>query len=330
MLAVNGIPLFYMELAVGQYLSLGTVGAWTALCPMSRGIGFAMIMISFLVGIYYNIIIAWVVLFLFQSFRADVPWKTCDNQWNTRFCKTKRFGANSTINCTALGISDGCSPDWKSPSEEFFNNKILRISDSITELGSVGWEVALCLLLSWIMVYLCLVKGVKSSGKVVYFTAIFPYVVLVILFFRGVTLDGAGDGVLFYVNPSFEKLGNPEVWVRAATQIFYSLGVGFGSLITFGSYNSFHNNCERDAIIVCLINCGTSFFAGFVIFSVMGFMAFNLGTTVDNVADSGPGLAFVAYPEAISQMPVSTFWAILFFFMLLTLGLDSQVNLVIS
>jgi SNF family Na+-dependent transporter len=125
MLAVNGIPLFYMELAIGQYLSLGTVGAWTAICPMSRGkphfhitrycnvieslsiqkdqllsilhvymllllyvgIGFAMMMLSFLVGIYYNVIIAWCVLFLFNSFRADVPWKECSNGWNTVFCR---------------------------------------------------------------------------------------------------------------------------------------------------------------------------------------------------------------------------------------------------
>ncbi|KAK3706150.1 hypothetical protein QZH41_010658, partial [Actinostola sp. cb2023] len=261
-LAVNGIPLFYMELAIGQYFSVGTIGTWTAICPIARGIGFAQIMVTFLVGIYYNVIIA-------------------------------------------------C-------------HKILQISDGIENLGSINWEVTLSLLFAWVLVYLCTVKGVKSSGKVVYFTATFPYIVLVILFFRGITLDGVDQGLLFYLTPDFKKLASAEAWVRAATQIFYSLGVGFGALLTFGSYNPFHNNCEKDALVVCLINCGTSFFAGFVIFSVVGYMAFFLQTTVDKVADSGPGLAFVVYPEAISQMPVSTLWAILFFFMLITLGLDSQ------
>lgn len=324
MLAINGIPLFYMELAIGQYLSLGTVGAWTALCPIARGIGFGMIMVSFLVSIYYNLIIAWCLLYLFESFRKDVPWKNCGNKWNTPLCSetTERAG----FNCSAIGLAVGCKTT--SPSEEFFNHYILKITDSISDMGSVSWQIVLCLILAWVIVYLCLIKGVASSGKVVYFTATFPYVVLFILMIRGATLEGSLDGVLFYLRPDVSKLKDPRVWVRAASQIFYSLGVGFGSLITFGSYNKFNNNCERDAIIVSCVNCGTSFFAGFVVFSVLGFMAQTLKVEVGDVVTSGPGLAFVGYPEAIAQMPVSTLWAILFFFMLLTLGLDSQFAMV--
>lgn len=324
MLAINGIPLFYMELAIGQYLSLGTVGAWTALCPIARGIGFGMIMVSFLVSIYYNLIIAWCLLYLFESFRKDVPWKNCGNNWNTPLCSETTERAD--FNCSAIGLAVGCKTT--SPSEEFFNHYILKITDSISDMGSVSWQIVLCLILAWVIVYLCLIKGVASSGKVVYFTATFPYVVLFILMIRGATLEGSLDGVLFYLKPDVSKLKDPRVWVRAASQIFYSLGVGFGSLITFGSYNKFNNNCERDAIIVSCVNCGTSFFAGFVVFSVLGFMAQTLKVEVGDVVTSGPGLAFVGYPEAIAQMPVSTLWAILFFFMLLTLGLDSQFAMV--
>lgn len=324
MLAINGIPLFYMELAIGQYLSLGTVGAWTALCPIARGIGFGMIMVSFLVSIYYNLIIAWCLLYLFESFRKDVPWKNCGNNWNTPLCSETTERAD--FNCSAIGLAVGCKTT--SPSEEFFNHYILKITDSISDMGSVSWQIVLCLILAWVIVYLCLIKGVASSGKVVYFTATFPYVVLFILMIRGATLEGSLDGVLFYLRPDVSKLKDPRVWVRAASQIFYSLGVGFGSLITFGSYNKFNNNCERDAIIVSCVNCGTSFFAGFVVFSVLGFMAQTLKVEVGDVVTSGPGLAFVGYPEAIAQMPVSTLWAILFFFMLLTLGLDSQFAMV--
>jgi len=186
----------------------------------------------------------------------------------------------------------------------------------------------LCLIASWTIVCLALIKGVQSSGKVVYFTAIFPFVVLIILFIFGLTLTGAKDGIMFYLTPNFEKLQEVEVWKAAATQIFYSLGPTFGGLVTLSSYNKFNNNCHRDAILVSFINCGTSVFAGFVVFSFVGFMAHVANTTPDQVVKSGPALAFIAYPEAMTKMPVPQLWSFLFFFMLLTLGLDSMFTFV--
>uniref|UniRef100_A0A8C3EBW2 Solute carrier family 6 member 9 n=1 Tax=Corvus moneduloides TaxID=1196302 RepID=A0A8C3EBW2_CORMO len=201
---------------------------------------------------------------------------------------------------------------------------VLNLSDDIGNLGEVRLPLLGCLGVSWVVVFLCLIKGVKSSGKVVYFTATFPYVVLTILFVRGITLEGALTGIMYYLTPQWDKILNAKVWGDAASQIFYSLGCAWGGLITMASYNKFNNNCYRDSIIISITNCATSVYAGFVIFSILGFMANHLGVDVSKVADHGPGLAFVAYPEALTLLPISPLWSILFFFMLILLGLGTQ------
>jgi len=141
---------------------------------------------------------------------------------------------------------------------------------------------------------------------------------------RGATLPGAMRGIEFYMLPRWERLLDSKVWADAAVQILYSLGPGWGGLLTMSSFNKFKNNCYKDAIIVAFINCGTSVYAGFAIFSVLGFMSYKTGVPVDQVATSGPGLAFVAYPEGIAAMPAPQLWAILFFFMLILLGFGTQ------
>lgn len=93
----------------------------------------------------------------------------------------------------------------------------------------------------------------------------------------------AGEGIRYYLTPEWEKLKNTRVWIDAASQIFFSLGPGFGTLLALSSYNKFNNNCYRDALLTSSINCLTSFLAGFVIFSVLGYMAHVQNVDIDKV-----------------------------------------------
>ncbi|XP_042369427.1 sodium- and chloride-dependent GABA transporter 2-like, partial [Plectropomus leopardus] len=159
---------------------------------------------------------------------------------------------------------------------------------------------------------------------VVYLTATFPYVMLFVLLVRGVTLPGATQGIIYYLKPNHIRLADPQVWMDAGTQIFFSYGICLGSLVALGSYNKYDNDCYKDSFRLCLLNSLTSFIAGFAIFSVLGFMAEEQGVDIADVAQSGPGLVFIAYPRAVAMMPVPQLWAVCFFLMIIMLGLDTQ------
>ncbi|XP_064197800.1 sodium- and chloride-dependent glycine transporter 1 isoform X2 [Anguilla rostrata] len=329
MLVFCGIPLFFLELSFGQFASLGCLGVWKV-SPMFKGVGYGMMVVSTYIGIYYNVVICIAFYYFFMSMTNLLPWTYCNNPWNTPDCSgvvsASRFNS-SLANASAVvsGVAELVNRTKRtSPSEEYWKHKVLNISDDIGNFGEVRLPILGCLAVSWVVVFLCLIRGVKSSGKVVYFTATFPYVVLTILFIRGITLDGAVNGIAYYLTPQWKKILDAKVWGDAASQIFYSLGCAWGGLITMASYNKFHNNCYRDSIIISVTNCATSVYAGFVIFSILGFMAHHLGVDVSEVADHGPGLAFVAYPEALTLLPISPLWSLLFFFMLILLGLGTQ------
>ncbi|KAM6284592.1 sodium- and chloride-dependent betaine transporter isoform 1-T3 [Spheniscus humboldti] len=311
-----GIPLFFLETALGQYTSQGGVTAWRKICPIFEGIGYASQVIECYLNIYYIIILSWALFYLFSSFTTVLPWASCNNPWNSDLCvdilNSSRLD-NRTLPANAT-----------SPMIEFWEKRVLGLTDGIHKLGAVRWELALCLLLAWIICYFCIWKGVKSTGKVVYFTATFPYVMLIILLVRGVTLPGATEGIVFYLKPDISRLADPQVWMDAGTQIFFSYAICQGCLTALGSYNKYTNNCYRDCIMLCFLNSATSFIAGFAIFSVLGFMAREQAVPIAEVAESGPGLAFIAYPMAVTMMPVSQLWSCLFFLMLIFLGLDSQ------
>ncbi|XP_047500114.1 sodium- and chloride-dependent transporter XTRP3A-like isoform X2 [Penaeus chinensis] len=257
MMVLEGAPLFLLELGIGQRLRQGSLGVWTHISPWWTGLGVASTIVSYLVGLYYNVIIAWCFYYLFNSFKSPLPFGTCPNETNLEL--------NLTLPVEECELS--------SETAYFWYRQTIDASPSIDETGGIKWWMALCLTLSWILVWVCIMKGIQSSGKVVYFTALFPYCILIIFFGRAVTLKGAGEGLKHMFTPDMSKLLNPTVWMDAACQVFYSLGLAFGSLIAFASYNPMKNNCKRDALFMCIITVFTATFATIDIFAVLGFKA---------------------------------------------------------
>ncbi|KAK5621338.1 Sodium- and chloride-dependent creatine transporter 1 [Crenichthys baileyi] len=333
-------------------MKAGSINVWN-IAPLFKGLGYASMVIVFFCNTYYIMVLAWGFYYLIKSFSSTLPWSTCENEWNTpncleifhhQDCKNTTM-ANTTVGSGNLTCAD--LSDARSPIIEFWENKVLNISSGLDEPGQINWELMLCLMAVWVLVYFCVWKGVKSTGKIrlrsretasrhvcvmvcwkglysSHWQRFTPTLVLIILLVRGVTLPGAYDGIMYYIKPDWSKLEEAQVWIDAGTQIFFSYAIGLGALTALGSYNRFNNDCYKDAFVLALINSGTSFFAGFVVFSILGFMAAEQGVDISQVAESGPGLAFIAYPKAVSLMPVAPLWAALFFFMLLLLGLDSQ------
>ncbi|GLV41866.1 Serotonin transporter [Carabus blaptoides fortunei] len=265
MLIFGGLPLFYMELALGQFHRCGCLTIWKRICPALKGIGYAICLIDVYMGMYYNTIIGWAVYYLFASFTSVLPWTSCDNAWNT-------------ANCTLVTAPDQYL-NSTSPAKEFFERNVLeqQKSDGLNRMGPINSVTcAMCF------------RCVPSC-------------------------------VLFIMERSAQRRkGRVDNCVGS----IYCANNSSGSW-TLSSYNKFDNNCYRDAILTSSINCLTSFLAGFVIFSVLGYMAHVQRKSIEDVGLEGPGLVFIVYPEAIATMTGSVFWSIIFFLMLITLGLDS-------
>uniref|UniRef100_A0A8C2C7W5 Transporter n=1 Tax=Cyprinus carpio TaxID=7962 RepID=A0A8C2C7W5_CYPCA len=335
LMGLVGVPLFFLELAAGQSIRQGSIGVWRHISPKLVGIGYSSCVVCFFVALYYNVIIGWSIFYLGSSFQYPLPWETCPTEGN-----------RTVKECAA-----------SSPTAYFWYRKALDITDSIDETGEFNLIITGCLLAAWVIVCLAMYKGIKSTGKVMYFSSVFPYVVLLCFLIRGVTLDGASEGIKFMFYPRLEIWADVQVWRQAATQVFFALGLGFGSVIAYSSYNPRNNNCHRDAFTVSGVNFMTSVLATLVVFAVLGFRAKTIATEclywnvigmllglrkvmamnksvvlLIKVCDllflsqgvEGTGLAFIAFTEAMTLFPGSPFWSALFFLMLLNLGLSTM------
>ncbi|XP_012538369.1 sodium-dependent nutrient amino acid transporter 1 isoform X2 [Monomorium pharaonis] len=330
LLFLVGKPFYFLEMIIGQFSGNSSVKVWS-LSPAFIGVGWAQFCSTVALATYYSSLMALTLYYLVASFSTELPWATCLKEWgDTCVDSSSKRNYSAEENIDVLYNFLNGSGKLQSSAELYFSRTVLHEKENIDDgIGWPDWKLTLCLLGSWAAVCMVLFQGVKSSGRFSYFLAIFPYLILISLLVRAVTLDGSLNGILYFITPKWSKLLEPTVWYAAVTQCFFSLSVCFGSIITYSSHNGFKHNIYRDVIIITSLDTVTSMLAGCTIFGILGNLAYELGVEdISKVVRGGAGLAFVSYPDAIAKFSVlPQLFAVLFFVMMFVLGVGSSVGM---
>ncbi|ODN04639.1 Sodium-dependent dopamine transporter [Orchesella cincta] len=192
-------------------------------------------------------------------------------------------------------------------------------------VGSINTDTVIALFVGFVIIAICVSRGIRINGKIILSAVLIPYVVLALLMFRATGLTGAASGLLYMFHPKFEQLANPQAWRKAAEQVFLSTGCGIGVHLTLASHNRVNHNILRDATAVIIVNTITSILAAIVIFMFLGHIQYTVGRSIDRLIISGPELVFETMADVLGELAQSNFYAFCFYFMLLLLGLATSI-----
>jgi len=291
-LLTAGIPLMIIEYGLGIRIQGSANIALGYIKKPLRFIGWFAILSSFAINVYYCMVMGWTWNFLFDIGGMQ--------QWGATMADSKGH---------------------------FFND-VLHVSKGPWDFETIHWSLFFGLLMTWIAIWVIIRSGLEKIGKVLLFTVPFPIILILILLIRGLTLDGAATGLNYYLSPDWAQLKDHKVWLAAYGQIFFSLSLGFGTMIAYSSFMPRNTELPNSAAITSFANCCFSFLAGLAVFSVLGYFAVATNVPMSEVSQAGPGLAFVVYPTALAKLPIWVkFFGFLFFISLLLLGIDSAFSL---
>ncbi|MBM7624439.1 sodium-dependent transporter [Sporohalobacter salinus] len=289
-LLTTGIPLLILEFGFGQKMRGSAPLSYTKVSKKWEWLGWWSTLVTFVLIAYYSVVISWSFKYIYYAF----------------------------------------SGAWGSNPETFLYNTHLQLSSGISELGGVNLSILLTVALVWlinfVIVYNGIEAGVEKASKI--FMPVLALLMLVIVI-RGITLPGAVEGINKFLEPDFSALLNPEVWLAAYGQIFFTLSVCFGVMITYGSYLSKDSDIVNNAFITAFANCGFSFIVGIGVFGILGYMTTQTGQPIEEVVAQSIGLAFVAFPKAINMFPAfKTVLGVVFFLALGIAGISSSISMV--
>ncbi|MGY1833678.1 sodium-dependent transporter [Blastococcus sp. SYSU DS0510] len=287
-LLTAGIPFLLLDYAIGHRHRGSAPLSFARLRRGVEGLGWWQVAICFVIAVYYAAVLAWALSYTFFSF---------DQAW-------------------------GADP------EGFFFGEYLQAGD-VEVTADVVPGVLVPLAVVWLAVLAVMALGVQRGIGVVSLVFI-PVLVLAFaaLVVQALLLPGAGAGLDALFTPDWSALAVPSVWAAAFGQIFFSLSIGFGIMITYASYVSRREDMTGSGLVVGFSNSSFELLAGIGVFAALGFMAQAGGVAVDEVASDGIGLAFIAFPTIISQAPGGTLLGVLFFGSLVIAGITSLISVI--
>ena len=287
-LLTAGIPLLWFDLAIGHRFRGSTPLTFRRINKYAEPIGWLKVGVNFFIAVYYAAIIAWAAIYTWDSL-------------------TKAWGDNP---------------------EHYFMKDLLKVDDSGAWSGDFVLPILLTMIAVWVVCILTLAFDINAGiGRI---TSVFVPVLIVlfiIMVVRALFLDGSLEGLNAFFTPNWSALKNPSVWIAAYGQIFFSLSIGFGIMVTYASYLKPRTNLTGTGMVTAFANSSFEVLAGIGVFAVLGFMAVQSGSPVNEVASSGIGLAFIAFPTIINEMPFGEVFGVLFFGSLFLAGITSLISI---
>ncbi len=293
-----GIPILTLEFSLGQVFQSGNVVAFGSISKRLRGLGFASLFAGFMLAGYYSVLAAYAGYYFVNSFWTPQPWEADWTTPGTQFDAAKNF----------------------------FLNNVLHYTEQPTGVIAAGLFASL--VVTWSLIYFFIFKGPNVTGKIVPTTYFISVGMLAAILGRALFLPGGVDGLLTYTgNWDFSVLMNPMIWSDGVSQVLFTCGVCFGVMTAYASYNNQNQGAVLDSVLVASFSALFSIFCGVVVFSVLGYMANLQGIPISDLVTSGLDLAFIAYPVALSLLPIPQIWTALFFASLFFIGINPALSL---
>lgn len=284
-----GIPILWLEYAVGHKFRGTPPWAFRRMSAKGEFLGWFCVFICFVIITYYAAVVAWSSSYVVYSINEA----------------------------------------WGNDSKTFFLSSFLGTVGSDEFSWTPVLAVSVPLLLVWVCILLIVSfgvsKGVEKANKVFLPLLVFLFLALVV---RALFLPGALEGLNAFFTPNWSALTDSKVWIEAFAQIFFSLSVGFGIMLTYASYLKKNSNVTGTALVAGFANSSFEILAGIGVFSALGFMAHTQGVAVSELHGlRGPILSFVTFPKIISMMPGGPLFGVLFFSSLVLAGITSLLSL---